>query len=728
MALKQSLKVLFADDSITAQNMAKTILGEAGYEVTVVSNGAAAYKKIQESAPDVLILDIFMPGYSGLEICEKIRAERATASIPVLLTVGKMEPYRPEDGARVQADGVIVKPFEASDLLAVMQQFESKIEAARARSAPKPASAPRPPADQSQWSMSPVEETVPEEMPVAPAMEMSREEASAPAFGDFFGESETAASSNFSTTPERQAPTSAASDFTSAPETIPGDEGSGFFTSEAGNVHAPAGQSPAAFAGFEENQFTPEYPAAPDKKSESFASEVAGAAAGAAAVAATAAAASTPRPPHPESAAAAPQPGPNDTQPICTNFSDAETQKVSGKAVAATPAAAPDSSKAAHLHAAPEAPAGSKAGPPQAAMTDAWDSPFETPQAKPAAPPAPDPLQGWEAVSVAPPVSKAWPAPPKTSAPPPAPPEARSKPAAASDAPSAKQASAAPAQPGERHEEDILDIGAAAPAAASSSTPASQVPTTAAAPPADTPAAAAPPPATKHGTAPAQRPKFASLPMDSAVDIEPEPELDEDDILEAQPPSRVHGFAAAAADPDAVQQRIQAELEHDDILGEPAKIEAPSGADPALITDPLEMSNAFPTRFGLDNPEPVVVGMAADAPAMYTEPAPEANAGQQDQAASHADFDDDILAAGDEPQTPSPASPAEQIHLIQNAHPAAAATAPEASATAASEAPATAEHLNEETVARLVQNVMDQLRPNLVAEITRQLKEQKPGV
>ncbi len=699
--------------------MAKTILGEAGYEVTVVSNGAAAYKKIQESAPDVLILDIFMPGYSGLEICEKIRAERATASIPVLLTVGKMEPYRPEDGARVQADGVIVKPFEASDLLTVMQQFESKIEAARARSAPKPAA--RPSAAQSQWSMSAAEESDPEEAPAAPAMEMSREEGSAPAFGDFFGESESAASSKFSVTPEPPAATSAASDFTSAPETIPGDEESGFYTREAGNVHSPAGQSPAAFAGFEENRVTPEHSAVTEKMPESLATEMAGAAAGAAAVAATAAAANTPQ--RPEAVVAAPPPGPNDTQPIYTNFSGAETPKVLGTPVVPTPAAAHDSSTAAHLHAAPEAPAGSNVAPAQFAMTNAWASPFETPQPKSSAPPAPDPLQEWEAVSVAPPVSKAWPAPAKTSAPPPVPPEPWGMPAAASVAPSAKHApAAAPAYSGERHDEDILDIGAAAPPAGSSSDTASQVSPTAAAPRVET--------QTAHGTAPAQRPKFASLPMDSAVDIEPEPEpeLEEDDILEAPDPGRVHGFAAATPVPDAVQQRIQAELEHDDILGEPTKFVVPSGADPALIADPLEMSNAFPTRFGLDNPEPVVVGMAADAPAMYTEPVRDRSAAQQDQGASHPDFEDDILAAGDEPQRPSPASPAEQIHLIQNPHPAAPEPAPEGSSSAASEAPATVEHFNEETVARLVQNVMDQLRPNLVAEITRQLKEQKPGV
>src|SRR5689334_14540850 len=112
---------------MTAQNMGKKILSEAGYDVVAVSNGAAAVKKIAEQKPDIIILDVYMPGYSGLEVCEKIRGSLDTLKTPVLLTVGKMEPYKPEDANRVKADGVIIKPFEASDLLAIIKKFEERI-------------------------------------------------------------------------------------------------------------------------------------------------------------------------------------------------------------------------------------------------------------------------------------------------------------------------------------------------------------------------------------------------------------------------------------------------------------------------------------------------------------------------------------------------------------------------------------------------------------------------
>jgi CheY-like chemotaxis protein len=112
---------------MTAQNMGKKILSDAGYDVVAVSNGAAAVKKIAEQKPDIIILDVYMPGYSGLEVCEKVRGSLETMKTPVLLTVGKMEPYKPEDANRVKADGVIIKPFEASDLLAIIKKFEERI-------------------------------------------------------------------------------------------------------------------------------------------------------------------------------------------------------------------------------------------------------------------------------------------------------------------------------------------------------------------------------------------------------------------------------------------------------------------------------------------------------------------------------------------------------------------------------------------------------------------------
>jgi len=119
--------VLLADDSVTAQNMGRRILMDAGYEVITVNNGSAALKKIHENPPDLIVLDVYMPGYGGLEVCQRLKESGETMKIPVLLTVGKMEPFKTDEAKRVRADAHIVKPFEAGELLAALTKLEDRI-------------------------------------------------------------------------------------------------------------------------------------------------------------------------------------------------------------------------------------------------------------------------------------------------------------------------------------------------------------------------------------------------------------------------------------------------------------------------------------------------------------------------------------------------------------------------------------------------------------------------
>ncbi len=185
------LKVLLADDSMTAQNMGRKILSDAGYQVIAVSNGAQAMKKLASEKPDLVVLDVYMPGYTGLEVCERIKSTPESANTPVILCVAKMEPFRPEEGRRVKADAVIIKPFEATDLVARMQEMEEKLGRWRASQAEVEESVSR----FQQPEAEPVEEEptvrhieVPEEMASAPAFGMDLEAESAQAAAQFTGE------------------------------------------------------------------------------------------------------------------------------------------------------------------------------------------------------------------------------------------------------------------------------------------------------------------------------------------------------------------------------------------------------------------------------------------------------------------------------------------------------------------------------------------------------------
>lgn len=129
-------KVLLADDSTHAQRMGTKILTAEGIEVVTVSNGEAAVKKL-DGGFDVVLADVFMPGRSGYELCSFIKTSQKYGHIPVVLVVGQLEPYDPDQGKEAGADAVLKKPFEASIVSETVKQM---LELAKGRK-PAPAAA-----------------------------------------------------------------------------------------------------------------------------------------------------------------------------------------------------------------------------------------------------------------------------------------------------------------------------------------------------------------------------------------------------------------------------------------------------------------------------------------------------------------------------------------------------------------------------------------------------------
>lgn len=142
-------KILLADDSAHAQRMGARILSAEGHQVTTVSNGQAAIKMLSELTPDLIVADVFMPGKTGYEVCEFVKSDSKYDWIPVLLLVGKMEPYDPVEGQRVRANAVVTKPLESSDLVAVVQTLLAAVKRPPPPPPPtakveRPATEPRP--------------------------------------------------------------------------------------------------------------------------------------------------------------------------------------------------------------------------------------------------------------------------------------------------------------------------------------------------------------------------------------------------------------------------------------------------------------------------------------------------------------------------------------------------------------------------------------------------------
>lgn len=106
-------KLLLADDSVTIQKVVNLTFAEEGIEVTTVSDGDAALEFLSRERPDLVMADVNMPGASGYQICEAIRAHESTRTIPVVLLVGSFEPFDESEAERVGANAFMTKPFQS---------------------------------------------------------------------------------------------------------------------------------------------------------------------------------------------------------------------------------------------------------------------------------------------------------------------------------------------------------------------------------------------------------------------------------------------------------------------------------------------------------------------------------------------------------------------------------------------------------------------------------------
>ncbi len=121
-------KILVVDDEIDLQNLARMILEAKGYSVISAFNGEEALKKVEAEMPDLVLLDVVMPGMSGFEVCKAIKSAEKTKHLSVVLVTALGRDIDRRMGEESGADGYITKPF-TSDLL--IEEVEATIKEAR---------------------------------------------------------------------------------------------------------------------------------------------------------------------------------------------------------------------------------------------------------------------------------------------------------------------------------------------------------------------------------------------------------------------------------------------------------------------------------------------------------------------------------------------------------------------------------------------------------------------
>ncbi|MGI5169939.1 response regulator transcription factor [Spirillospora sp. CA-253888] len=113
--------VLVAEDDADIRDLIVFKLEQAGHTVIAVGDGRAALREATSGSPDIALLDVMMPGMSGIDVCRALRAQPATLALPVIMLTARAQESDVETGLAAGADDYIVKPFSPRELTSRVQ-------------------------------------------------------------------------------------------------------------------------------------------------------------------------------------------------------------------------------------------------------------------------------------------------------------------------------------------------------------------------------------------------------------------------------------------------------------------------------------------------------------------------------------------------------------------------------------------------------------------------------
>lgn len=110
-------KILVIEDDPAISRLVDYSLRHEGYEVITATNGLEGVKKAHSEAPDLVILDVMLPGLDGFEICNRLKSEPETASILILMFSAKAQEIDKNTGLKVGADDYLPKPAAPAEIV-----------------------------------------------------------------------------------------------------------------------------------------------------------------------------------------------------------------------------------------------------------------------------------------------------------------------------------------------------------------------------------------------------------------------------------------------------------------------------------------------------------------------------------------------------------------------------------------------------------------------------------
>lgn len=116
-------KILVIEDDPVIQMLISQTLRREGYEIVTASDGSEGLRKVKETQPNLVVLDISMPGLDGYQVCHYLRQDPATANLPIIMVTAMARPSDQRRGFETGADDYLPKPFSLADLITRVQSL-----------------------------------------------------------------------------------------------------------------------------------------------------------------------------------------------------------------------------------------------------------------------------------------------------------------------------------------------------------------------------------------------------------------------------------------------------------------------------------------------------------------------------------------------------------------------------------------------------------------------------
>jgi DNA-binding response OmpR family regulator len=111
-------RVLVVEDDPDIADLIRHYLEKSGYDVQTLASGAAVFPKVKADRPDLVVLDLMLPGLDGLMVCQALRSDAQTAAIPIIMVTARGEEADRIAGLELGADDYVTKPFSPKELAA----------------------------------------------------------------------------------------------------------------------------------------------------------------------------------------------------------------------------------------------------------------------------------------------------------------------------------------------------------------------------------------------------------------------------------------------------------------------------------------------------------------------------------------------------------------------------------------------------------------------------------